>query len=142
MIISNARYGKQLEAKGVNYKEHKHLIKRLVLAGEGRVKCIEGDVFVMFSNGTKWQFWGTVKHLDPHYSFGPYTLAKDEVFFLGDNVLSSIDSRYKEGRSHLDCLYKIDDIEGVVVGTNYGNAVVNLISGVRFNKYAETQIIK
>ena len=43
-----------------------------------------------------------------------YEVGEGEIFFLGDNTRNSIDSRYKQGASHLDGLYKKTDIYGIV----------------------------
>ena len=49
--------------------------------------------------------------------FGPYDVGENEIFFLGDNRMRSLDSRYKEDLSHLeDSLYTEEDIYGVVPG--------------------------
>lgn len=43
-----------------------------------------------------------------------YTVGEGEIFFLGDNRNHSNDSRYKQGYSALDRLYKMEDVVAIV----------------------------
>ncbi len=104
-----------------------YLIKRLIAVEGDTVKCKDGQIQIQYAGAD------TFVPLDEPYAhytdkeiydFSEYVVGKGEVFFLGDNRNSSIDSRYREtikvgaGRvrcSHLpDRLYKKTDIVGVV----------------------------
>ena len=91
------------------------LIKRLIAVEGDTVYCEDGEVYIRYA-GTE-EFVPLDEPYIPDgeiYSFGPYEVGTDEIFFLGDNRLNSKDSRYKEGLSHLDCLYNESDIYGIV----------------------------
>ncbi len=94
-----------------------YLIKRLIAVGGDHVKCEDGQIYLKYGGVGEWQplYEPYAYYTDRNgYDFGEYVLQKDEVFFLGDNRNHSQDSRYKEGGSRLDCLFKADDIIGVV----------------------------
>ncbi len=105
------------------YKEEKNKTKFLIK----RVIAMEGDK-VKFENGDMWlwkdyQNGGGYEKLDEPYAYysnksryecSEYVVGEGEVFFLGDNRNSSLDSRYLDGNSHLTDLYKTTDICGVV----------------------------
>jgi signal peptidase I len=119
------------ECKGVGGG---HLIKRLIAVGGEWVKCTDGVVQISKDEGKTWTpldepyaYYGEKDVNKDNYDFGVYKVAKDEIFFLGDNRSrdgSSIDSRFQDSYvdgqgkkvklSHLDCLYKEDDIVGIV----------------------------
>ena len=105
-----------------NYQEFhsgstKYLIKRLIAIEGDKVRCSRGEMEICYAGTNVW-----VDLDEPYayyenasiYSFGEYTVGKGEVFFLGDNRNNSQDSRYNEGHSRLDCLYKRSDIVGIV----------------------------
>ncbi len=99
----------------------KFLIKRLIAKEGDKVRCDNGQIEICYAGETEW------KKLDEpyayyanyrfEYDFAEYTVGEGEIFFLGDNRSgkgSSLDSRFQEGLSHLDRLYKEEDIYGVV----------------------------
>ena len=126
VIISTKAY--QKEFKNSIPKDELFLIKRLVLLGEGTVKCENGSVFVKVGNHG-WKLYGKTGHATD--KFGPYHLKKDEIFFLGDNYDHSTDSRYLEGKSRINRLYKVSDIWGVYAGKTFGEAMLNISSGTK-----------
>ena len=96
------------------------LIKRLIAIEGDHVKCTDGQISIKYRGSNTWVT------LDEPYAYyekdkSMYDFAKEgylvgtgEIFFLGDNRLNSMDSRYKESGSHLNCLYKTEDIIGIV----------------------------
>lgn len=142
IVIDNKKYKNSIKNRKGKDGYHKYLIKRLVLIGGGSVKGENGNILVRFPNDNRWRFYATYSHIDPRYSFGPYNLKSDEIFFLGDNLFHSCDSRYKEGRSNIDNLYKISDIHSVVVGKGLGEAIVNVVDKKKCFVAASSQIIK
>ncbi len=61
-----------------------------------------------------------------NYSFGsqshPYVVGEGEIFFLGDNRRGSMDDRYYDednNNSHIDKLYRVDDVCGVVTDWSF-----------------------
>lgn len=103
------------------------LIKRLIAVEGDVVECEKGQVYITYAGTSE-----RVALEEPYayysssvgkygYNFGKYTVGAGEIFFLGDNRLNSIDSRYQEKNaagepiySHIDGLYKATDIVGVV----------------------------
>ncbi|MBR2022908.1 MAG: signal peptidase I [Clostridia bacterium] len=99
----------------------KFLIKRLIAKEGDKVRCSYGQVEVWYAGDDKWTSLDEPYAYYPNelakygYSFSEYTVGEGEIFFLGDNRTNSLDSRYKEPYgSRLDCLYKEEDIYGVV----------------------------
>lgn len=135
VAISTKKYRK--EFPGV--KDCPYIIKRLILAGEGIVKCENGLVFIKRPN-RNWQLYGKTAYKNTN--FGPYLLKEDDIFVLGDNFYSSIDSRFKEGRSKINRLYKVSDICAVYAGKNLGDAILNVASGVKPKMYKDSQELK
>lgn len=97
------------------------LIKRLIAKEGDKVRCSNGQVEVWYEGDETWTSLYEPYAYYPNelakytYSFSEYTVGEDEIFFLGDNRTNSLDSRYKEPYgSRLDCLYKEEDIYGVV----------------------------
>ncbi len=101
-----------------------YLIKRLIAVEGDKVRCADGQIEICYA-GT----WEYVPLEEPYayyggapgrdkmdYDFNEYVVGKGEIFFLGDNRLNSVDSRYQErGGSHLEnALYKATDVYGVV----------------------------
>ena len=98
------------------------IIKRLIAMEGDEVRCTDGQIEIKYAGTDEWE------KLDEPYAYyanyrsdydfiEPYVVGEGEIFFLGDNRSgrgSSQDSRYKEGLSHLDGLYKERDIYGVV----------------------------
>ncbi len=98
-----------------------YLIKRLIAIEGDKVRCKDGQIEICYA-GTQeyvalyepYAYYGDYKE---EYDFAEYQVQAGEIFFLGDNRSSSgssQDSRYKEGHSNLECLYKQADIYGVV----------------------------
>ena len=87
-----------------------------------RIAGLPGDVMEVDREGHLTRNGAKVQETDVIYGMSetgdsvdyPYTVPEGSYFFLGDNRLNSKDSRYKEGLSHLDCLYKESDIYGIV----------------------------
>ena len=95
----------------------KLIIKRLIAIEGDMLYCNNGEIQIRYA-GTG-QFVSLEEsyayYTDKEfYSFDTYEVKKGEIFFLGDNRNNSVDSRYQEGASRLNCLYKASDIYGVV----------------------------
>ena len=102
------------QESGTNY-----IIKRLIAKEGDRVRSRGGKISVW----KNWQEGGTWEELsEPYahcliptdYADFEYVVEEGEIFFLGDNRLNSEDSRYAQGYSKIDGLYKETDIYGVV----------------------------
>ena len=111
IVVDVRRYGFEADTQ--------FLIKRLIAVEGDSVYCEDNRVYIRYA--------GTDEYvcLDEPYAyygtgvcdFGPYDVGENEIFFLGDNRMRSLDSRYKEDLSHLeDSLYTEEDIYGVVPG--------------------------
>ena len=99
----------------------KFLIKRLIAKEGDKVRCDNGQIEIQYAGETEWK-----KLNEPYayyanyrfeYDFAEYEVGEGEIFFLGDNRSgkgSSLDSRFQEGLSHLDKLYKETDVYGIV----------------------------
>ena len=94
------------------------LIKRLIAMEGDKVKCIDGQIYIWYAGETEY-----VALDEPYayytdkmgYDFGEYVVGEGEIFFLGDNRNNSCDSRYKQlSGSHIDELYKEEDVYGIV----------------------------
>lgn len=100
------------------------LIKRLIAIEGDKVKCTDGQISICYAGTTEYvlldepyaYYGGMVGRDQTDYDFAEYTVGEGEIFFLGDNRLNSVDSRYQErGGSHLEGkLYKATDVYGVV----------------------------
>ena len=128
-IEREADYGDIIIVSVQKYEECKSvkggfIIKRLIAKEGDKVKCNDGNLYIWYAGGTGWEYvkeeyayYGVNDANKANYDFEEYEVGKGEVFFLGDNrssLKSSLDSRYKEGASHLKKLYKKTDIIGVV----------------------------
>ena len=102
------------------------LIKRLIAVEGDKVRCSQGQVEIMYAGTSSWTdlyepyaYYGEQDAYKTFYNFSEYEVKEGEIFFLGDNRSSSgssLDSRYKETpkMSHLNELYKVKDVYGVV----------------------------
>ncbi len=96
----------------------RYVIKRLIAKEGDKVRCTDGVVEVWYAGTDGYQvlnepyayYDGRPEKCD----FAEYTIDEGEIFFLGDNRNVSLDSRYKEGQSHIGGLYKEADIYGIV----------------------------
>lgn len=98
-----------------------YLIKRLIAVEGDKVRCSQGEIEICYAGTDVWTdfddpyaYYGENDQYKSGYSFAEYTVGEGEIFFLGDNRNNSLDSRYKEGHSHLNGLYKRSDIVGIV----------------------------
>lgn len=99
----------------------KYLIKRLIAIEGDKVRCDNGQIEICYAGETEWKklnepyaYYGNYRF---EYDFAEYEVGEGEIFFLGDNRSgkgTSVDSRFQEGMSHLDRLYKSENIYGVV----------------------------
>ena len=96
----------------------KYIIKRLIAKAGDVVRCKDGVVQVWYSGERDFitldEPYALYKDKSAYDFVEDYVVKEGEIFFLGDNRNISLDSRYKEGKSHLDRLYKESDIYGVV----------------------------
>lgn len=95
------------------------LIKRLIAIEGDKVKCKDGQISICYVGTSEWvnlnEPYAYYKISREIYDFAEYAVGENEIFFLGDNRNISMDSRYKEGYSHLkDSLYTFDEIYGIV----------------------------
>ena len=130
IVVDVRSYGDEYDFGNTQF-----LIKRLIAVEGDTVYCEDGEVYIRYA-GTE-EFVPLDEPYIPDgeiYSFGPYEVGTDEIFFLGDNRLNSKDSRYKAGLSHLDCLYKESDIYGIVPdwAIKY-KEILNYIPGMRIS---------
>lgn len=120
-----ADYGDVIIVRVDGYKEFQgtgtqFLIKRLIAKEGDKVRCTAGQVEVLYKGKDTWTKLNEPYAYYPNeaakrsYSFNEYTVDAGEIFFLGDNRTRSLDSRYKDGGSRLNDLYKEEDIFGVV----------------------------
>lgn len=121
IIVVNVSSYHLKDSQGVSIN---FLIKRLIAVEGDKVKCTDGQISICYA-GTEeyvlldepYAYYGGLPGRDKSdYDFKEYTVGEGEIFFLGDNRLNSVDSRYQEwGGSHLNgTLYKATDVEGVV----------------------------
>lgn len=97
----------------------KYLIKRLIAMEGDKVRCTDGQIEIWYAGTTGYvaleETYAYYFQSKTSYDFAEYEVGEDEIFFLGDNRQNSCDSRYKEaGGSHLNKLYKEQDVYGIV----------------------------
>ncbi|MBQ8885896.1 MAG: signal peptidase I [Clostridia bacterium] len=103
------------------------LIKRLIAKEGDTVYAESGKLFIRYKGGTEFvEYEHEPEYISKIYSYGfsEYTVGEGEIFFLGDNREGSLDDRFHEadGRnSHINGLYKVSDIYGVVSDWAYEN---------------------
>lgn len=124
----------EIQAENAGKKElekTKYLIKRLIALEGDIVRCEDGQISICYAgtydeNTPREEY--VFEPLDEsgyayydsyetkmHYDFKEeYVVESGEIFFLGDNRGNSLDSRYNEGYSHLDRLYKAKDVTAIV----------------------------
>lgn len=104
-----------------------YLIKRLIAVEGDRVRCVNGTVQIRYADKEygedEWETHPSEEYIlnGKNNNFEEYEVGEGEIFFLGDNRCNSLDSRYKEGTSHLKQLYKAEDICGVLSDWAYEN---------------------
>lgn len=98
-----------------------YLIKRLIAIEGDAVRCQDGQIEIKYAGTDEWKAlnepYANYGDYRMNYDFAEYEVGEGEIFFLGDNRSgkgTSMDSRFQEGMSHLDRLYKSADIYGVV----------------------------
>lgn len=127
-----------------NYQEcasvkGEYIIKRLIAKEGDKVRCEDGQIEIQYAGKSEWtqlnEPYAYYANYQEEYDFAEYTIGEGEIFFLGDNRSaygSSLDSRYKEGLSHLNRLYKEEDIYGVV--PSWAIKYQDLLSEIFFRK--------
>ena len=121
VIVVDVRGYKEFDLKAGEKTRTNFLIKRLIAIEGDSLYCTDGQIFIRYAGETDYvrlqedyaYFHGnglTKEDCD----FATYDVGAGEVFFLGDNRNNSLDSRFQEGASRLNCLYKASDIYGIV----------------------------
>ncbi len=125
IIVVHVENYPEVQAENAGKREEaklKYLIKRLIATEGDTVYCTEGQIYIKYQGTSEfvaleepYAHYAT-ESAKKSYTFAEYVVGEGEVFFLGDNRLHSVDSRYQERNgSHLpDRLYKAADIFGVV----------------------------
>ena len=98
--------------------ESGYIIKRLIAIEGDKVRCTQGKLEIKYAGSKSWTTLDETSYAyyenDVKLDFEEYTVGENEIFFLGDNRRNSKDSRFEEGLSHLNGLYKEQDIYGIV----------------------------
>ena len=121
IIVVNVKDYDEIKAENAGKPEGdklEYLIKRLIAIEGDKVKCIDGQVYLWKVGESGYKLldepYAYYSRNKADYDFGEYEVKEGEIFFLGDNRMNSMDSRYNENGSHLDRLYKQTDVWGVV----------------------------
>lgn len=118
IVVYVGGYQEWSDVKDKSGNRINYIIKRLIAKGGDTVKAVDGKLYLMKKGETEFSL---IDEPYAYYSAGAdayqdfyYSVGDGEIFFLGDNRMNSTDSRYMQGHSELNRLYKVEDIYGVV----------------------------
>lgn len=121
VIILDVEHYPEVQASNAGKPESertKYLIKRLIAKEGDVVRCKDGIVQVRYAGDDEFttldEPYARYGDMGEYDFVADYVVGEGEIFFLGDNRDNSLDSRYREGKSHLNTLYKESDIYGVI----------------------------
>lgn len=110
-----------LDVRSYGLTSAQFLIKRLIATEGDALYCEKGVIHIRYAGAEDfveldepYAYYDVLRGGPEKYNFGLYEVGEGEIFFLGDNRHHSQDSRYKEGSSNIEGLYKAEDIYGVV----------------------------
>ena len=118
IVVYVGGYSEWADVKDAKGNRINYIIKRLIAKDGDTVKAENGQLYLMKEGETEFSL---LNEPYAYYSAGAeayqdfyYRVDEGEIFFLGDNRMNSNDSRYAQGHSELNRLYKEEDIYGVV----------------------------